>query len=432
MRTGIVGGGITGVSIAYRLSMQGEPVGLFERSGQLGGLAGSFKLGNVWLEKYFHHIFLSDEALRGLIRDVGLESDMIWRKTPMGVYAEGEIHSFDSPIDLLRFSPLSWADRLRFGYRILRTGRDPNGLAIDTITVQEWVEKVWGGQIYSRFWRPLLIAKFGDAADKISAAWLWGRIYARANSRAGISEKLGYLRGGFIRLLEAMGERIQSKGSKIHLLSEVVQVMKTPDKKWEIQTKDQRFVFDRLVLAVPSPVIAEIVKDLPEDERKKHASIAYQGVSCMVVVLTKLLSRIYWLNVGDRTIPYSGVIEQTNFIPKEEYEGDHVAYLFNYLPQGHPWMSEEKEKVFQRYEAGLKRMFPEYRRENVVRTMLFRDSFATPIYEVNYMQKMPPMVSKYEGLYFSNTAHIFPNDRNMNYSVELAGRLLEAMEKGEA
>lgn len=427
MKIGIIGGGITGLTIAYRLALAGEKVTLIEQAGKLGGLAGCFQLGNTQLEKYFHHIFLSDTSVRELIADVGLEPDLFWRETPMGVYADGEIHPFDGPKDLLRFSPLSYLDRIRFGLWILRTGKNQKGISLDSITVREWVQKQWGGKIYENFWRPLLQAKFGEAADNISAAWLWGRIYARANSRAGSAEKLGYLLGGFSRLLEKMAETIRARGSSIFLGSPALRAEQRPNQAWEVTTRDASFQFDRLILAIPSPAAAKLVANLPEEETTAHAAVAYQSVACMTVVLQKPLSSIYWLNVGDSNIPYAGVIEQTNFIPKEAYGGNHLVYLFNYLPPTHPWMSEQKEELFERYEEGLKKMFPSYRREDVVRTMLFRDTFATPIYDVNYLKKVPPLASKLPGLYFANTAHIFPEDRNMNHSVELAGKLLHAM-----
>jgi protoporphyrinogen oxidase len=432
MRTGIIGGGITGLTVAYRLAERGEKVTVIERGGELGGLAGCFRIGGVRLEKYFHHIFLSDRAVRDLIREVGLEPDLFWRVTPMGFYAGGKTHPFDGPLDLLRFPPLSPIDRLRFGWRVLQAGRNPDGLSLDATPVRSWVENTWGGEIYARFWKPLLTAKFGDAADEISAAWLWGRLYARANSRSGTAEKLGYLRGGFSRLLDAMAERIRSGGSRILRGSPVSRVEREPSGGWNVSTRHGNFTFDRVVLAVPSPIAAALVKGLPEAEHWAHTAIPYQGVICMTVVMKEPLGPIYWINVGDRTIPYAGVIEQTNLVPCEDYGGRYLAYLFNYLPPTHPWMSEPRDSLFLRYEEGLRRMFPTYKRDHVVRTALFRDLHATPIYGVNYLKKIPRSDSDLPGLYFANTAQIFPHDRNMNHSVELAGKLIGRMSEGAA
>ena len=60
---GIIGGGFTGLTAAYRLLQAGYQVTVFERSHQVGGLAMTFPvtaIGGTRLEKYYHHLFTSD------------------------------------------------------------------------------------------------------------------------------------------------------------------------------------------------------------------------------------------------------------------------------------------------------------------------------------------------------------------------------------
>jgi len=147
--------------------------------------------------------------------------------------------------------------------------------------------------------------------------------------------------------------------------------------------------------------------------------------------MNRPLSSIYWLNVGDSSIPFAGVIEQTNFIPPSEYGDKHIVYLFNYLAPDHPWLRESKHAVFARYEEGLKRMFPKYDSSQVEKITVFRDAYATPIYAKNYLKLKPPQVSSKKGLFFANTAHIFPEDRNMNFSVVLANRIADQIARPE-
>ncbi|MFH1017560.1 MAG: NAD(P)/FAD-dependent oxidoreductase [Pseudomonadota bacterium] len=429
MNFAVVGGGITGLSIAYRLAHMGEKVALYERSSRVGGLAGSFRVGETRLEKYFHHIFLSDTAVRERIAKAKLGKDLLWRITPMGFYAGGKIHPFDGPFDLLRFPVLSPFDRFRLGRGIFKAGRFKDGLSLDSRTAKEWVERDWGGAVYERFWGPLLTSKFGDAADRISAAWLWGRIYARANSRTGTRERLGYLRGSFERLLDEMEISFRNHGGELRVHQDVKEVREGPGKRWRVSTEAGAEEYDIVVLAIPSPLILLACPGLPPDERKAHEAVRYAAINCMPILMDRPLSRIYWLNVGDRTIPFTGVIEQTNFLSPQEYGGNHVAYLFNYLPQGHPWLTEPKEKVFAIYEEGLRRLFPDYRRDQVKQILIFRDPYANVIYEANYNAKKPPIASAISGLFFANTAHIFPEDRNLNYSIELAEKVVGEIQR---
>jgi predicted NAD/FAD-dependent oxidoreductase len=49
--------------------------------------------------------------------------------------------------------------------------------------------------------------------------------------------------------------------------------------------------------------------------------IRYLGNVCLVLEMTRSLSELYWLNVNDPSFPYVGIIEHTNFEPRESYGG---------------------------------------------------------------------------------------------------------------
>ena len=59
----VVGGGITGLVAAYRLLQKKYQVTLVEKNESLGGLLGSFKINNTYLEKTYHHIFKTDKEI---------------------------------------------------------------------------------------------------------------------------------------------------------------------------------------------------------------------------------------------------------------------------------------------------------------------------------------------------------------------------------
>ena len=119
MKIGIVGGGIAGLTSAYRLSKQGVNVTLFEKDEALGGLAGVVKIDNFLLEKYYHHIFTADFEIIRLIEDLGLKEKLIWLESRMGLYYDKKIHPFGTPGELLKFKHLSVLDKLRFGATVL-------------------------------------------------------------------------------------------------------------------------------------------------------------------------------------------------------------------------------------------------------------------------------------------------------------------------
>jgi protoporphyrinogen oxidase len=52
---------------------------------------------------------------------------------------------------------------------------------------------------------------------------------------------------------------------------------------------------------------------------------------CPLLELDRSLSPYYWLNVGDRDMPFGGVIEQTNVLPPSTYGGRHVVDISSYV-----------------------------------------------------------------------------------------------------
>src|SRR2546425_1191683 len=84
LRWGVLGGGILGMTLALRLRQAGHNVALCEAADQLGGLASAWQLGDVTWDRHYHVILLSDSHLRGLLAELGLENDTVWKETRTG------------------------------------------------------------------------------------------------------------------------------------------------------------------------------------------------------------------------------------------------------------------------------------------------------------------------------------------------------------
>ena len=74
VRVGIIGGGIGGLGAAYELAKQGHQVAVYERAPFLGGLAAPFDIGGGRLERFYHHLFLSDRTIIDLLEELATRS----------------------------------------------------------------------------------------------------------------------------------------------------------------------------------------------------------------------------------------------------------------------------------------------------------------------------------------------------------------------
>ncbi|HUK37756.1 MAG TPA: FAD-dependent oxidoreductase, partial [Methanomicrobiales archaeon] len=76
---------------ALRLSGSAE-VTVLERDLSPGGCLSSYRLGDTWVERFYHHCFAGDSHLLSLLDEVGLSDRLEWLKGTTGSFAGGKIY----------------------------------------------------------------------------------------------------------------------------------------------------------------------------------------------------------------------------------------------------------------------------------------------------------------------------------------------------
>ena len=98
MENAILGGGALGLMVAYRLAKAGQAVMVFEQETTAGGLAAGFRIGDTWLEKFYHHLFRSDTTAINVIEQLGLGERLECMPPRTVSHVGGQIHQLDSPL----------------------------------------------------------------------------------------------------------------------------------------------------------------------------------------------------------------------------------------------------------------------------------------------------------------------------------------------
>ena len=117
---GIVGGGILGMTAAYRLAQAGVAVSLYERAPDLGGLVGSFDFDGTPVDRFYHVVLPSDDRVVGLADELGLGDRWRFRPTKVGFYGDGRLFSMTSPKEFLTFPLLKPHERVRLAAFVAR------------------------------------------------------------------------------------------------------------------------------------------------------------------------------------------------------------------------------------------------------------------------------------------------------------------------
>ena len=433
MKIGIIGAGATGLAAAYELGKQGHDVVVYERAAFLGGQASTFDVNGARLELGYHHLFTSDTDILNLIDDIGLGQQMRWYQSKVGTLHGGKIYNFVTPIDLLKFKPLSLVNRIRLGLVTLMLRKQKDWRKLESITATDWLRKRAGKQVYDTFWGPMLRGKFGEEFyDQIGMPWIWGKINTRFASRGkGMSkEMLGYPIGSFGEVFDVVGDKIREQGNDVHVNAEVTEI--TTDANgvtglnvdFSERGESIHNEFDVVISTTQSHIFArKLLPDLPADYKSKLDDTKYLSALLLILVLDRPLSHIYWLNVADRSIPFVGVIEQTNMVDPSHYGGQHVVYLSNYLTREDSLYSLSHEDLLQEYLPHLRKINPDFDESWIVKSYRQHVDAAQPIIGTNYSERMPEHRTPIKGVYLANTTQVYPEDRGTNYSVRMGVQL---------
>ncbi len=187
-RFGIVGGGMLGMTLAWKLSKEGHDVTIFEGGPRCGGLAAPWQLGDVVWDRHYHVTLLSDQTLIELLGELDLESELRWNTPGTGFFVDGSMHSFSGTLDYLKYLPLSLVQKARLGGTIVHASRIKNWSRSKELRRSNWLTRLCGRGTVERIWLPLLRAKLGPHAHRASAAFIWAiiaRMYAARSSGVG-------------------------------------------------------------------------------------------------------------------------------------------------------------------------------------------------------------------------------------------------------
>lgn len=415
----IVGAGFTGLSMGVELSRAGVDVTILEKNNQIGGLAATFQIGGQKLERFYHHWFTNDlEALR-LIKDLGKESSVRIKSTNTGMFYANTFYKLSSPLDLLMFKPLSLMNRIRLGILALKARRVKHWRQLESISAADWLRSMAGDEVYKVVWEPLLRGKFGDAADSVSAVWMWNKLKLRGGSRGkNGAEQLVYYEGGFGRLLEDLQDQIESNGGTVKCGANVKSISVKNGRVSSVVVDGVEIDAEVIVITTPLPQAASILEGVVTEEYiRRLLRIKYLSNICFVLELNKSLSSTYWLNVNDPSFPFVAVIEHTNFEDKSLYNGRHIVYLSKYLPSSDELYKMSDEDGLSYAVKHLKRMFKDFSDDWIEQSYVWRADYSQPIVERNYSALIPDKETNVDGLYLNSMAQIYPEDRGTNYAI---------------
>lgn len=290
----VIGGGVSGLICARRLSQQGVHVTLFEAEPSLGGAIRTTVFAG-------HHIDLGAEAvhvlapgMKELINELGLRDELIssnpgsswlWtrrglRRLPAGVGPSGPRR--------LRPVLVSGVMSMR---GLIRAGLEPlipRRALVGDIGVGEYVSQRFGRQVVERFVDPILGSLHAGNVYKLSLRAITPELVAiadkgssvmlsRRGQKSGPPLSFATWPGGLSTLVNRI---LIDTDVEVRASTSIESVRKLPNGRYQIaETNGNVIEVDGVVLAVPARVAAQLIRSLSQNaadilERIRYASVA--------------------------------------------------------------------------------------------------------------------------------------------------------------
>ncbi|HWH95012.1 MAG TPA: FAD-dependent oxidoreductase [Baekduia sp.] len=424
---GIIGGGLIGLTAAYRLAQAGVAVSVYERDGHLGGLAGTTDLGGIPVDRYYHVVLPTDDRVRSLAAEVGIGEDRFrFRTTRVGFYQQGRLTSMSSPRELLTFPGLSAVDRVRLAAFAARCQLKSDYADLDGMSLETWLRKLCGTRLWDSLWRPLLDSKFDGAYDDLPATYLWARTRRMSATRdKAAREVMGTIDGGYQVLADALAREIRALGGDVLLNTAVQHVPAAGGRALGVVVDGALHSHDYVVTTQLRPGLKGLLAAELEDALGADPN-RYLGVVCVVARVAKSISPYYALNITDRRIPLTTVVETTHVVDPERAGGT-LLYVPKYVTPDNPDLDRPSADLKREYLDHVSTMFPALRPADILATQVARARIAEPIHSVGARRPVAADLFPAPGLATASSAHVYPELVNGQAVLGVAERLAEGL-----
>lgn len=418
----VIGGGISGLTAAHKLSKDGFQVTLIESSDRLGGLGTYFNYNGKWVDKFYHCQMPSDAPLLDLIEQVGLSGQLYWKNTRMGFIVDGKRYAFNGALDLLKFSPLKFFQRIRFGIASLMIRHLGKGIDLDNTRIEDWFIKLYGKDVWEKILQPLFRSKFGSHAGNLPALYIWERLGREKNTA-----KRGYLKTGLKGLIDSLEEKIRSYNGKILLNTRVIKIDQVNDKMTLRLDNNELLECDWVISTAPISILANMLEDSSLDKDFNNPNLTYQGVVNALFFLKKPLDNFYWQPVVNSNTEFDGVVEMSELVNIEQYNNRYLVYVMKYCSKDSELFKEEAGNIALRWKEQLKTLFKDIplTDDDITDVKIFKAPYVEPVYPLGYSKIKPEIRVGNSKLLLASSAQVYPTITSWNSSVRLANNVVD-------
>ncbi len=433
MKIAVIGGGLTGLVCAEKLSRRGKNnVTLIESGSGFGGLASGFRRENwEWsLDRVYHHVFSSDSDILDYANEVGFNGFFFKSPTTSSLYhTKGgfRLLPIDTPLDLILFPLLNIFERIRSGVAILFLKLSPHLKLFEQTTTQSLMTSLMGKRAYEVLFGEVLRKKFGKYAGNILSGFIWARVLKR-------TKNLGYPEGGFQVFIDHLVGVCRKNGVVLRTSFPVTRIYQERGSGRVIVEKESENLgeFDMIVCTTPSQVAAKTLKEVLNDEEINNLSKIKHLAAMNIILETngKYFDTEYWVSNCVTKIPALVFVQHTNFIDKSHYGSNDILYIGEYIPETSPLWSMSKDDLVKMYMEKLEEITG--RKIELINSFHFKAKNSQPVFDREFIDIVPKFHTSNKRVFMANLDMTYPFDRGTNYAVLLGQKVAEILGDGNS
>ncbi|MFG2551229.1 protoporphyrinogen oxidase [Streptomyces sp. NPDC048581] len=304
----VIGAGIAGLAAAHRLLGDGRRVTVLEASDRVGGKLLPGEIAGVRVDFGAESMLARRPEAVALAREVGLDERLqppatatasIWTRGALRPMPKG--HVMGVPGTAAALSGVLSDEGLA---RIERDADLPRTEVGDDMAVGEYVAARLGREVVDRLVEPLLGGVYAGDAYRISMRSAVPQLFQAAQTHDSITEAVREIQakaaaggqtgpvfmgieGGVGSLPLAVAESVRARGGEIVTGAPVTELRREAPAGWRVVTADRVLHADAVVVAVPAPAAAGLLRAEAPEAAVELDGIEYASMALVTLALRR-------------------------------------------------------------------------------------------------------------------------------------------------
>jgi protoporphyrinogen oxidase len=403
----VLGGGLAGLSCAFKLAKAGDRVTVVEASPEVGGLASSATIKTEWGEFDYdtgpHRFHTGEKHLNEEVLSL-LGDNVVTANRLSRIFLYGRFFNY----------PLNGANVVKSLPKLvlLKCGLDYAWIKLKNLfakkpddNFENWVVNRFGRKLYEIFFGVYTAKTWGIPCSQISADWaaqrisllsLWDAVKKTlfrpkdADTPRTLVSKFFYpKRGGIGTLCRRYAEEIEKHGGKVYTSTKAVEV-KTVDGRCvgvEVEGPEGRRMIeaDSTMSTISCTDLVRIVSPaappevLAANEKLKHRSMVF----VYLILNRPKLTDDHWIYLPEGTITLHRLSEYKNFSPYSAPADKTLICAEITCNYGDARWRESDDKLREVTAADLVKIGL-IKKDEILHTFSRREKFAYPLYDLDY------------------------------------------------